>query len=283
VKIPRLILPMALVFLIAILTGCGGTTSSSSSSTTTATPVSTAAGASVTLKIYAASSLTESFNALKTAYHAAHPNVSITYNFNGSQALEQQLANGAPADIFASADESHMQLAVTAKLVTQSQLFAKNKLVVIIPASNPGHITTLKDLSKSGIKLVVGVPAVPVGKYGLQVLDKLGESVQYGPTYEKSVKANIVSQEENDKAVVTKVQLGDADAGIVYRTDVTTAEASKVTVIPIDDQYNVVAQYPIAVLTGSTQQQAAQAFDNYVLSADGQSILEKYQFIGANQ
>jgi molybdate transport system substrate-binding protein len=277
VKLPRLILPGALVLLIVILTGCGGTTSSSSTSTPTAT------AAPVSLKIYAASSLTDAFGAIKTAYQAAHPNVSITYNFDGSQTLEQQLANGAPADIFASADTSHMQLAETAKLVTKSQIFAKNNLVVIIPASNPGHITTLKDLDKSGIKLVVGVPAVPVGKYGLQVLDNLGKSAQYGAAYEKSVKANIVSQEEDDKSVVTQVQLGDADAGIVYRTDVTSAEAKEVTVIPIPTQYNVIAQYPIAVLSGSTQQQADQAFINYLLSTAGQSILENYQFIGSNQ
>jgi molybdate transport system substrate-binding protein len=277
VKIPRLILPGALILLIVILTGCGGTTSSSSTSTPTAT------AAPVSLKIYAASSLTNAFGAIKTAYQAAHPNLSITYNFDGSQTLEQQLANGAPADIFASADTSHMQLAETAKLVTKSQIFAKNNLVVILPASNPGHITTLKDLDKSGIKLVVGVPAVPVGKYGLQVLDNLGKSAQYGAAYEKSVKANIVSQEEDDKSVVTQVQLGDADAGIVYRTDVTSAEAKEVTVIPIPTQYNVIAQYPIAVLAGSTQQQADQAFVNYLLSTAGQSILEKYQFIGSNQ
>jgi molybdate transport system substrate-binding protein len=277
VKLPRLILPGALVLLIVILAGCGGTTSSSSTSTPTATT------APVSLKIYAASSLTDAFGAIKTAYQAAHPNVSITYNFDGSQTLEQQLANGAPADIFASADTSHMQLAEAAKLVTKSQIFAKNNLVVIIPASNPGHITTLKDLDKSGIKLVVGVPAVPVGKYGLQVLDNLGKSAQYGAAYEKSVKANIVSQEEDDKSVVTQVQLGDADAGIVYRTDVTSAEAKEVTVIPIPTQYNVIAQYPIAVLSGSTQQQADQAFINYLLSTAGQSILENYQFIGSNQ
>ena len=276
-RMSRFMLPIALTFLVVILASCGGTTSSSSN---TATPVPKTAAAPLALKIYAASSLTESFNALKTAYQAAHPNITITYNFNGSQALEQQLANGAPADVFVSADKSHMQLAETAKLVTQSQVFAKNKLVVIIPTSNPGHLTTLKDLDKSGVKLVVGVPAVPVGKYGLQVLDNLGKSAQYGAAYEKSVKANIVSQEENDKSVVTKVQLGDADAGIVYRTDVTAAESAKVSMITIPDQYNVVAQYPVAVLTASTHQQAAQAFVSYLLSADGQNILEKYHFIG---
>lgn len=275
-KLPRFMFPIAIALLLIILAGCGGTTTSSGTSTPSATTA-----APVSLKIYAASSLTESFDAIKTAYQAVHPNVTITYNFNGSQALEQQLANGAPADIFASADVSHMTLAKSAKLVTTSQIFAKNKLVVIVPISNPGHITSLNDLDKSGVKLVVGVPAVPVGKYGLQVLDNLGKAAQYGAVYEKSVKANIVSQEEDDKSVVSKVQLGDADAGIVYRTDVTTAEATKVSIIPIPDQYNVIAQYPIAVLTGSTQQQAAQSFVSYLLSSDGQSIMEKYNFISA--
>ncbi|GCF06825.1 molybdate ABC transporter substrate-binding protein [Dictyobacter arantiisoli] len=272
--------PLVLIILLLLLAACGESSPTATSSTTT-TP-STSSSSAVSLNVFAASSLTESFNAIKTAYHTSHPDVSITYNFNGSQALEQQIANGAEADVFASADQINMQKAIDAGVVTQSQNFARNKLVVIIPNSNPGHITSLKDLAKAGTKIVLGAPAVPVGKYSLQVLDKLGKSSAYGVAYEKSVRANIVSQEENVKAVVQKVQLGEADAGIVYLTDVTSAASTKVETLTIPDQDNVIAQYPVAVTKNSAHAQTAHAFITYLLSADGQAILTKYHFIAIN-
>ncbi|BCL82338.1 molybdenum ABC transporter substrate-binding protein [Ktedonobacteria bacterium brp13] len=274
----RRVFPFFMVFVVLILAACGntGTTTTTQSGSGAATKTTTSP---VTLNIFAASSLTESFNEIKQQYHTLHSDVTITYNFNGSQALEQQIANGAPSDIFASADQSNMQNASTANLVATSTVFAKNRLVVIVPAANPAHISTLKDLAKPGLKLVVGAPAVPIGKYGLQILDKLGQSSAYGAAYEKSVKANIVSQEENVKAVVEKVQLGEADAGIVYVTDVTQQELSQVTMITIPDQYNVVAQYPIALTKSSTHSQQAQDFINYLLSSAGQTVLTKYHFI----
>jgi len=258
-----------------LVAACGGTTPTSSSS---ATP--TAAPAAVSLNVFAAASLTASFKEIATDYQSAHSNVKITYNFNGSQLLEQQIANGAPADIFASADQANMQKATKANLVNTPQVFARNKLVIIVPASNPANITSLKDLAKKGVKLVVGAPAVPIGNYALQILDKLGKAPDYGPTYESSVKANFVSQEENVTAVVQKVQLGEADAGIVYRTDVTSSVASKVKIIDIPDNFNVIAQYPIAVTKDSTHATDAQAFEQYILSPQGQSVLTKYGFIG---
>ncbi|GCE26295.1 molybdenum ABC transporter substrate-binding protein [Dictyobacter alpinus] len=276
-KLFRSALPLLLLVLLIIVSACGESApapSSNAPSSPKATP------AQVSLKIFAASSLTESFNSLKTSYHNAHPNVDITYNFNGSQALVQQLTNGANADIFASADQTNMQKAAKADVVGESKVFAKNKLVIILPKSNPGHITSLKDLSKSGIKLVVGAPAVPIGKYGLQVLDKMGTSPEYGTNYERSVKANIVSQEQNVKAVVQKVQLGEADAGIVYQTDVTAAVENKLTTLTIPDQFNVIASYPIAITKNSAQATEAQNFLTYLLSPEGQATLAKYHFIG---
>jgi molybdate transport system substrate-binding protein len=271
--------PLRFLFLLCVFCGllaaCGGTPPTSSSS---ATP--TAAPAAVSLNVFAAASLTASFKEIATDYQSAHSNVKITYNFNGSQLLEQQLANGAPADIFASADQANMQKATKANLVDTPQVFARNKLVIIVPASNSANITSLKDLAKKGVKLVVGAPAVPIGNYALQILDKLGKAPDYGPTYESSVKANFVSQEENVTAVVQKVQLGEADAGIVYRTDVTSSVASKVKIIDIPDNFNVIAQYPIAVTKDSTHATDAQAFEQYILSPQGQSVLTKYGFIG---
>lgn len=267
-----------LILLGLLLAACGGgsTTTGSGGSTPTA-----ASQAPVTLNIFAAASLTESFNQIATQYKTAHPNVTLKYNFNGSQILVQQIVNGAPADVFASADTTNMKKATDAGLVTTPKIFAQNKITVVIPASNPGNITSLKDLAKKGEKIVVAAPAVPVGKYGLQVLDNMGKSSQYGPAYESAVKANFVSQEDNVKAVVQKVQLGEADAGIVYVTDAETAPANKVKLIDIPDNFNVIAQYPIAAVKSSKNASEAQDFVQYILAAGGQSVLEKYGFISA--
>jgi molybdate transport system substrate-binding protein len=265
-----------LLFILAIVfAACGGTTSSSGGSSTGQSGSSVTG--SVTLNVFAASSLTESFGVIKTQYEKAHPQVTIVYNFNGSQILAQQINSGANVDVFASADQTNMQK--VASEVNTPQIFVKNRLTVITPASNPGKISSLQDLSRKGVKLVLAAPSVPVGKYALQVLDNMGKSSTYGPAYEGAVKANVVSQEDNVKAVVQKVQLGEADAGIVYTTDVTAAVAHQVKFITIPDNYNVIASYPIAALKDSKHESDAQAFVNYVLSPAGQQVLVQYHFI----
>ncbi len=269
---PLRVLPVLIAFCL-LLAACGGSSSSTTSSSTTPTASST------TLNVFAAASLTASFKEIATQYQTAHPSVKIVYNFNGSQLLAQQIINGAKADVFASADLANMKKVSDPGLVGTQSIFAKNRLAVIIPVSNPGHINSLKDLANKGVKIVVAAPSVPVGKYALQVLDKMGKSSAYGPAYESAVKANFVSEEENVTSVVNKVQLDEADAGIVYRTDVTAAVASKVKLIDIPDQFNVIAQYPIAVVKSSTQATQAQAFVQYILSSDGQAVLTKYRFL----
>jgi molybdate transport system substrate-binding protein len=269
----RRVLPLFFILLL-LLSACGSQTSNTQSSVSASPTL-----APVSLTVFAAASLTESFNDIKTAYHTLHPNITITYNYNGSQALEQQLANGAPDDVFASADQTNMKKATDANLVGASQVFARNKLVVIIPKSNPAHLNTLKDLANKGVKIDVAASTVPVGKYALQVLDNMGKSADYGSDYENSVKANVVSQEENDKAIVQKVELGTVDAGIVYFTDLTPASEKQVTEIAIPDNFNVIAQYPIAVTKNSKHASDAQAFIQYILSAQGQTILAKYHFL----
>jgi molybdate transport system substrate-binding protein len=231
------------------------------------------------LPVFAASSLTEAFTEIKNQYEVTHSSIRIQYNFAGSQQLVQQMTNGAGADIFASADQANMQKATTADLVQAPKIFAKNRLVLIVPASNPAAITTLKDLAKAGTKIVIGGPTVPAGKYALQIFDKLGASADYGKTYESAVKKNVVSQEDNVKAVVQKVQLGEADAGLVYLSDVTTSVISKVKMITIPDDFNVIAQYPVAVTKNSAHASDAQAFVDFLLSSPGQVILTKYHFI----
>ncbi len=259
------------IALCTMLAACGGSTTSSSTSTP----------APIALNVFAAASLTESFNEIAAAYQDLHPNITIKPNYNGSQILEQQIADGAPADVFVSADLANMMKASDAGLVNNSQVFVKNRLVVIIPASNPGKITSLKDLARKGVKIDIEATSVPAGNYSRQALANMSKSPDYGPGYENAVLANVVSEETNVKAVVQKVQLGEADAGFVYVTDAFSA-SGKVTAIDIPDPYNVIAQYPIAVVKSSLHASDAQAFVAFVLSPAGQAIMKKYQFIPVN-
>jgi len=150
---------------------------------------------------------------------------------------------------------------------------------VIVPKDNPADIKELKDLAKPGLKIVLAAPSVPVGGYALAALDKM--NADFGATFSQTVLSNVVSQEDNVKQVVAKIQLGEADAGIVYSSDVTPAAAEKVTKIDIPDKYNVLATYPIAVLKAAPQTSLAAKFVDYVLSPDGQAVLTKWGFITA--
>lgn len=260
-----------------LLASCGSSGSSSSSGTST--PSSTPTAAPVTINVFAAASLTASFDEIKTQFEAKNPNVTVTYNFAGSNTLAAQITQGAPADVFASADTKNMDK--VSSLVNTPQTFAKNKVVVIIPANNPGNIKTLHDLANHGVKIAVANSSVPVGNYTLEVLSKMGQSSEYGSAYESAVKANFVTQETSVSGVVQKVQLGEVDAGFVYVSDAYSA-GSKVSSIDIPDQYNVLADYPIATVKDSKNPTTAESFMQYVLSPDGQAILTKHHFIPAS-
>jgi molybdate transport system substrate-binding protein len=158
-------------------------------------------------------------------------------------------------------------------------VFAQNKLALIVPKANPANITSLNDLANSGLKLVVANSSVPVGNYSLQMLSKASNNSSYRAGFNTSVLANVVSEETNVNDVVVKVALGQGDAGIVYVSDVPAAYKDKVTVIKIPDSVNVIAQYPIGVLSGSQNAQQAQSWISYVTSPAGQAILQKYGFI----
>src|SRR2546421_4178162 len=179
------------------LAACGGSTSSTTSTATTAPAVTT-------LNVFAAASLKESFNVIAARYTQAHPKITIKLNFAGSQILEQQIASGAPADVFASADQTNMQKAVDAGLVGNSQVFVKNRLTVIIPAGNPGNINSLKDLSRKGVKIDIGAPAVPAGKYSLQILAKMAQAAEYCPADEKPGKAKFFLPGNDGKSLGKK-------------------------------------------------------------------------------
>ena len=256
-------------------------------------------GSSRTLTVFAASSLTESFAAVATAFEQANPETSVTLNFAGSQLLRVQLENGARADIFASADQRHMDLAIESGLVSgEDIIFTSNTLVIVVPkadteepadsiaTSGPASslptseagslIRSSADLAREGVKLALAQPEVPAGRYARAVIHRMAEDPRFGPSYAREVLANVVSQEPNVRHVLQKVALGEADAGIVYYSDAQVT--TDVSVIPISQEANVVADYTFALLRDSNQTDVAEAFINFVLSPRGQSILGEYGF-----
>lgn len=262
---------LALVLLIGILlTACG------TSATSAVAPTSAPAGR--TLTVFAAASLTQAFGEIGRAFEAANPGVSVTFNFAGSQTLQGQIAQGAPADVFASASGTYMDAAVSGGFVDKatSKVFLTNVLVVILPPSNPANVQSLQDLSKPGLKVVLADVSVPAGKYARQILDNMSKDPAYGTDFGSKALANVVSNETDVKQVVSKVQLGEADAGMVYMSDAVAAPSLKTIEIPAG--LNVVAKYPIAPLLKSANHELAAAFVAYVLSADGQATLKKWGF-----
>jgi molybdate transport system substrate-binding protein len=231
------------------------------------------------LVAFTAASLTGAFCEIGQVYKN-ETNISVAFNFDGSQALRTQLENGAYADIFASANKKHMDAVKGDGLMNNSSviIFTNNKLSLIVPKDNPGKIGNLTDLAKPGLKIVIGTKDVPVGDYAMQIINKLGNDSAYGAEYKQKVLANIISQETNVNYVVTKVALGEADAGFAYISDVTKDLASKVDNIEIPDKYNVIAEYPMGILKDSKYPTESEKFIRLVASDEGTAILEKYGF-----
>ena len=232
------------------------------------------------LTIFTAASLTEAFKEMGDNIEQANPGTKVTFNFAGSPTLRTQLAQGARADVFASADEPNMQGAQKeGTIASEPRLLVRNQLVAIVPAANPAQVIRLQDLAKPGVKLVLTNKEVPVGNYSRQALAKMSQDAAFGPDFATRVLANLVSEETNVKQVVAKVQLGEADAGIVYSSDVTPAVRGAVKVLAIPEPFNVIAQYPIAVVRDAPNAAGARAFIDYVLSPAGQAILTKHGFL----
>ena len=231
------------------------------------------------LTVFAAASLSEAFNEIGRALKKSQ-GIDVTFNFAGSQQLASQIEQGAAADLFASADMRWMdylqQRGLTAATDT---VFCHNRLVAIVPKSNPARIQALTDLARAGVKVVLAAQAVPVGEYSRECLHNLSHRPEFGDDFATRVLRNLVSEEENVKSVVGKVQLGEADAGVVYRSDVTPPVSRYVRVFDIPDSANVVASYPIAVLKASRRPQEAKAFVDLVLSESGQRTLERWGFL----
>lgn len=229
--------------------------------------------------MFAAASLREVFGGLGDEFKREHSGVEITFNFAGTQELRTQLEQGAAADVFASADQRHMDELVKAGRASAPAIFARNEPVVVV---SKGQITKLKafaDLPRVE-HIVIGTPEVPIGRYTLQILDKANEKL--GKDFRKEVEANVASHELNVKQVLAKVTLGEADAGIVYRTDAMSAK-DQVGVVDIPPELNVIAEYPIAKVSDAAHPKLAGAWLDLVLSQVGQDRLKAAGFIGAAQ
>jgi molybdate transport system substrate-binding protein len=235
---------------------------------------------SQSLSIFAASSLSDAFEAIATEFQAQNPDVEILFNFASSADLATQLAEGAPADVFASANNSQMNNARDAgRIAGNPRTFVKNRLVLIVPADNPANITSLQDLDNEGVQVILAAEGVPVRDYTNTMLERLASDPAYGEAYRTAVLANVVSEEENVRQVAAKIALGEADAGIVYVSDVTPDISDSVMAITIPDTLNTIASYPIAITNDSAQAELAQAFVDFVLSDAGQDILVSWNFI----
>jgi molybdate transport system substrate-binding protein len=231
------------------------------------------------LVVFAAASLREAFEGLAASFERAHPATEVRLNLAGSQELRTQIEQGARADVFASADLTHMGLLEKQGLVESPATFARNEPAIVVPRGNPAGIHALTDLPRTR-RLVVGAPQVPIGRYTVEIFAAAAR--KHGAALRAELEASIVSRELNVRQVLAKVILGEADAGIVYRTDA-QAGKGKVEVIPIPPDLNVVAAYPIAVVKGSASPKLARAWLDLVLGPEGQRRLVGAGFLPARQ
>lgn len=246
---------------LALVAGCGDSTDTASPGLS---PSASSSGLAGTVTVFAAASLTESFGTLGTQFEAAHPGVTVKFNFAASSALAQSITQGAPADVFASASAKTMTQVTDA---VDPRTFAKNAMEIAVPPGNPGRVTQVSDLTRPGLKVALCQAQVPCGATAQAVFDK----------QKLTVKA--VTLGADVKSVLTQVQLGEVDAGVVYKTDVQAA-GTKVTGIEIPADQNASTAYPIAALKGAPNAAAAAAFVAYVLSADGEKVLTAAGFAG---
>lgn len=227
------------------------------------------------LVVFAATSLRDAFNSMSEAFKASHAGVEITFNFAGTQELRTQLEQGAAVDVFASADQKHMGELVKAGRASTPVLMAKNEPVIVVAKEATQTIQGLADLPAAA-RLVMGTAEVPIGRYTLQVLDKAA-AASFGADFRSKVEAKVVSRELNVRQVLAKVKLGEAEAGVVYRTD--AKSMPELTVLTIPAEVNVIAEYPIAVVNGAQHPELAKAWVEFVRSDAGQSALQSAGFL----
>lgn len=226
--------------------------------------------------VFAASSLTDSFSDIEEAFELLHPEIDLLLNFASSTALLTQIRDSGQADVFASADLAHMQALLDANLIfaEHAHIFAQNELLVAL-ASDSARVKTLHDLADPELRIVLALPEVPAGAYALQALDALKN--EHGVDFEQSVIDNVVSQEDNVRQVLLKVELGEADAGFVYRTDAQRSKDVQMLSLPEFSRPEIL--YSIGLLNSASNNNEAQSFMTFVLSEEGQALLQSRGFL----
>jgi len=229
------------------------------------------------LSVFAASSLGEALQEIANAYQAEHPGTRISLNFAGSQTLAAQLERGAPADLLIAADPEAMARLERAGLVEPPRLLLRNRLALAVRNDHQPPLQTLAELGRPGLLLVIGNPQVPVGRYTRRLFAGLADDPAYGPALVQALEKNIVSEENRVKAIVAKLLLGEADAGFVYQSDLSAATRERLRAIPLPDQHNPEASYPLARLKGAGP--AADDFLAFLFSPAAQAIFARHGFL----
>jgi len=261
-----LLVPLLLIAAMLVVAGCTGTTQPKAQQTT--------------LTVFTAASLTGAFSDIGEAYMAENPDVVVDCVFDGSQALRTQIEQGASPDIFVSANTKHMGALQGEGFMDNDTVavFLENSLAVIVPAENPANITSLADLARPGVKLVIGTKDVPFGSDPRPVRETMAAAPAYGTAYLDAVMENVISEETAVSTVIPKLTLGEADAAIVYKSDVLPEDRDKVRRIEIPAEYNVIATYPLGILAESPNKDEAESFIEFVRGPAGSAILESYGF-----
>jgi molybdate transport system substrate-binding protein len=280
VKTPVLASIVIAAIALAACSSAGGAPSPQATAAASAAiaPAASPSAAAIDLTIYGAASLKKALAEIKASYEAANPGTTITISTDSSTALATKIEQGAPADVFLSADTKNPQSLVDKGLaVGPVTKFAGNTLTVIVPTANPAGIRTPADLAKAGVKVIAAGDAVPITKYANQLVANLAKEAGYPADFAAKYATNIASKEDNVAAVVSKIALGEGDAGIVYATDATTSD--KVATVPVPDSANVPATYGGVVVKASPNVGAATAFMDWLAGPDGQAILASLGFL----
>ena len=270
----------SLLTVLAALVAIGSLAAACAGSDAKATPAASSDATPILqgeITVFAASSLTDAFSEIGKTFMAANPKTRVNFNFASSSALATQINEGGPADVFAAADSTSMKSVTDKGNAAEPKTFATNLPVVVVPKTG-SPVQAFADLAKPGVKLILAAPGVPIGNYARTVLTNASAANGgISPDFSAKVLANLKSNEANVRAVLTKIQTGEADAGIVYSTDAATVP-NDVKTIAIPAQYNIIATYPIAPIKSTKHVDIATAFVQFVLGPAGQQILGKSGF-----
>jgi molybdate transport system substrate-binding protein len=266
------------LFVVAACANGGASPTASTAPSTAPSEVASSSRAPAALTIYGAASLKGVLDKVKAAYETANPWATLTISTDSSATLETQIEQGAPADVFLSADTTNPKKLIDKGLAEGTEVsFAGNKLTIILPTANPAGIASPKDLARTGVKVIAAGDAVPITQYANQLVANLAKEAGYPADFAASYATNVASKEDNVKAIVAKIELGEGDAGIVYDTD--ARASTKVTTVEVPDTANVPATYAGVVVKASKDIAVAQAFLSWFAGPDGQAILAPFGFL----